>query len=436
MSADETFLTSRQFTESDGVDDWRVLGRTAAAWFGTDSLSAAAVLARRVTELAERAGQPLPDLDLRPTGLQVRLDRLEQGFRPGALDLARAVSEAARGLGFFTPDPSVVQDVQLAFDATDAAALMPFWTTALGYEKEGEEDTVDPWRRHPPIWWQDMDAPRPLRNRIHLDSVAPTPVANAALEAAPGLGARSVAEHGYYATVADAEGNEVDLLPLPDGADRWPGPETEDWRLVFSAMACYPVPSVPLQVELAEEAARLADEAELPLSVDLRPGLVVLDTGKDLWEMREGYEALAARVQERAREMGLEADVTLPRFVQVGIDAVDIPAVRAFWRAVLGYDEDPREQVTDIVDPRRLNTVVFFQDMDETDEARRAQRNRIHLDLFLPHDRVQERLEAALAAGGTVVRDRSPFWWTVTDPEGNEVDLSVSVGREEAWGGA
>ena len=44
----------------------------------------------------------------------------------------------------------------------------------------------------------------------------------------------------------------------------------------------------------------------------------------------------------RAHDLGLVADRTRPRFVQLGIDAVDVPAVRAFWTAVLGYEHDPR----------------------------------------------------------------------------------------------
>jgi 4a-hydroxytetrahydrobiopterin dehydratase len=35
---------------------------------------------------------------------------------------------------------------------------------------------------------------------------------------------------------------------------------------------------------------------------------------------------------------------------------------------------------------------------------------------------VQARISAALAAGGRVVADRAPDWWTLADPEGNEVD--------------
>jgi hypothetical protein len=65
--------------------------------------------------------------------------------------------------------------------------------------------------------------------------------------------------------------------------------------------------------------------------------------------------------------------------------------------------------------------------MEATDDARRAQRNRIHLDLFVPIDQVEARVQRALAAGGRVVRDEhAPRCWTVADPEGNEIDIAVA----------
>jgi hypothetical protein len=30
-----------------------------------------------------------------------------------------------------------------------------------------------------------------------------------------------------------------------------------------------------------------------------------------------------------------------------------------------------------------------------------------------------------------VYDDEAPEWWTIADPEGNEIDIAVSVGREE-----
>lgn len=43
-------------------------------------------------------------------------------------------------------------------------------------------------------------------------------------------------------------------------------------------------------------------------------------------------------------------------------------------------------------------------------------------------------MEAALAAGGRIVYEgNAPDAVTVADPEGNEVDIAVSAGREERW---
>ena len=89
-------------------------------------------------------------------------------------------------------------------------------------------------------------------------------------------------------------------------------------------------------------------------------------------------------------------------------------------------------EVTDLVDPRGLGIPFFLQPMEADDTARRAQRNRIHVDVFVPDDRARTRIEAALRAGGRVVRDAdAPFGTTIADPEGNEVDIAVEVGREE-----
>ena len=64
----------------------------------------------------------------------------------------------------------------------------------------------------------------------------------------------------------------------------------------------------------------------------------------------------------------------------------------------------------------------------------RKQRNRIHVDVYVPDDQAGARVEAALAAGGRIVYDaEAPEWWTLADPEGNELDIAVTVGREEIW---
>jgi 4a-hydroxytetrahydrobiopterin dehydratase len=51
----------------------------------------------------------------------------------------------------------------------------------------------------------------------------------------------------------------------------------------------------------------------------------------------------------------------------------------------------------------------------------RDQRNRIHLDVVVPHDAADERLAAALDAGGHMVSDaHARAFWVLADAEGNE----------------
>src|SRR5262249_39200309 len=174
-----------------------------------------------------------------------------------------------------------------------------------------------------------------------------------------GLGAGS----GPYAVChTDSDGNEVDLVP---GDALGEGGETEDWQAGFSAMACYRTGSPGQQRGIAAAAATLAAAAGFPLLIDLRPGLVILDSGKDLWEadahgLDLDFTDLAGRVQAAARERGARADPGLPRFAQLFLDAADVAAVRAFWRAALGYTHDRRAGARDIYDPPRLMPVLVF----------------------------------------------------------------------------
>lgn len=391
------------FQQVDGVEGWRVVAAGASAWYDVPSLTAGAALVERIADLMD--GEDLPELDLRASGVRVRIGRAD-------VELARAISVAAQELGL-AADPAALQTVQLAIDTADKPSVMSFWQTALAYEPLGDDILGDPLRRDPAISFHRQDEPRPLRNRIHID-VARVPEAVEAVKAALGQEAYGV----YQFTLADADGNEIDLVPGGELSK-----ETYDWQALFGAMTFYPNTSPAQAAELATSVAGLADDSGLPLLVDLRPDGVTIDSGKDQWEDEEGaveprFADLAGRIQVAAYDLGLSADPTRLRFVQVGIDAVDVPAVRAFWATVLGYQYDPRPNVSDIYDPRRLNPVIIFQQLDAAEEDRRRQRNRIHLDLFVPSDQLQSRIDAAVAAGGSIVTGN-----TLADPEGNELTI-------------
>ena len=190
-------------------------------------------------------------------------------------------------------------------------------------------------------------------------------------------------------------------------------------------MVCYRTTSPKQQRDLAAAVAELADDTGFPLLIDLRAGLVIIDSGKDQWDddahgLDLDFNDLAGNIQTAARGLGATADPGLPRFAQLFLDAADVGAVRAFWVAALGYTHDRRAGLTDIHDPRRLNPVLVFQELDASETERRQQRNRIHFELVVPSDLAQTRLATIVAAGGRLL-DESKDRWRVDDPEGNEL---------------
>jgi 4a-hydroxytetrahydrobiopterin dehydratase len=118
------------------------------------------------------------------------------------------------------------------------------------------------------------------------------------------------------------------------------------------------------------------------------------------------------------------------QMLEIAIDAIDIPAIRPFWKAVLGYvDEAGRDGLPGgIVDPAGQFPAIWFQQMD----APRPQRNRVHFDITVAHDEAEPRVRAALAAGGRLVDDSfAPSYRVLADAEGNEVCVCTWTDRDE-----
>ena len=205
-------ITPRQFHEV----DWRVVRDDASTYFRTGSFGSGVALVDAIARLAEAADR-LPDVDLRPDGVAVRLRSREGRFSEGDVALAREISHAARDLGVDV-DLTGLQHVQIAIDALVIPDVLPFWRAVLGYEQVDVADLLDPRRQGPPFWFQQMDMPRPQRNRIHIDVYVPHDQAEARVAAALAAGGHLVSDENApeWWTLADAEGNEVDVAPWPD----------------------------------------------------------------------------------------------------------------------------------------------------------------------------------------------------------------------------
>jgi 4a-hydroxytetrahydrobiopterin dehydratase len=202
--------TSTQVSESVGLDDWRVLLRTLQSSFRTGSMAKGLEFAARIGAAADAANHH-PDLTITYPRVHVLLTTHDaDGLTTRDVDLARTISAIAAELGI-TAEPTVVTQLEIAIDALDIPAVKPFWEAVLGYKPHLDNDSADPYGRAPAFWFQQMDAERPQRNRIHIDVTVPHDVAAQRIAAALTAGGTLVSDQEAPAfwILADPEGNEA-----------------------------------------------------------------------------------------------------------------------------------------------------------------------------------------------------------------------------------
>jgi 4a-hydroxytetrahydrobiopterin dehydratase len=197
-----------------------------------------------------------------------------------------------------------------------------------------------------------------------------------------------------------------------------------DWRVLLGRIeATFRTGSFEAAAAFVGRIAAAAEAADHHPDVDVRyPDRVsVALVTHAANALTDSDVSLARTISGLASDAGVRSEPTMTSRLEIAIDALDIDAVRPFWQAVLGYVEEPPHtpgaQVNAVVDPKRIGPAVWFQQMDEP----RPQRNRIHLDVTVPHDVADARVSAAIAAGGTLLSAESArAFWILADPEGNE----------------
>lgn len=131
---------------------------------------------------------------------------------------------------------------------------------------------------------------------------------------------------------------------------------------------------------------------------------------------------LARTITGLAADAGVPADVSSLTYLEAALDAVDPGRVRPFWAALLGATEVGE----DVRDPDGLLPSVWFQEPDAPTPAGQVEQ-RWHFDVWVPNDRAEARIAAALAAGGRMVDDsQAPSFWVLADPDGNRSCICTS----------
>ncbi|WP_369826225.1 VOC family protein [Cellulomonas sp. PSBB021] len=216
-----------------------------------------------------------------------------------------------------------------------------------------------------------------------------------------------------------------------------------DWRKLAQALhARYLVGDLRAAARFLAAVAELDGELDgtvgTHLTATLGPGRVDLRlVSPDAIYRDEGVEHvveyvtrqdldLAGRISQVAAEHGLVADPASVVAVELGLDTARSGVVAPVWAAVLTGDADsqgrgsPSDEVRD--GTGRVPN-LWFGDLDAADPP--AQR--LHVEVYVAPEAAQQRVDAALAAGGTLVAAGNPPALTViADPEGNRVTLCVA----------
>jgi 4a-hydroxytetrahydrobiopterin dehydratase len=212
------------------------------------------------------------------------------------------------------------------------------------------------------------------------------------------------------------------------------------WRYLLGTLAAsVPAGSLGQAASIATVAsAACGEHADGHLRIDLRADRVELSlTDRQVgWATRRDTE-LAGAITTALAGIGatvappVTADYPRPvQMLELAIDAMDIAAIRPFWKAVLGYGDEPGNDGPQdaIVDPAGQLPAIWFQQMDQP----RPQRNRIHFDITVAHEEAEPRIHAALDAGGVLLSDaEARAFWLLADAEGNEVCVCTWQDRDQ-----
>ncbi|HEX5086181.1 MAG TPA: 4a-hydroxytetrahydrobiopterin dehydratase [Nocardioides sp.] len=202
----------------------------------------------------------------------------------------------------------------------------------------------------------------------------------------------------------------------------------DDWRFFLGRLhARFRTGSFVKGLELVTRVTEAAEAANHHPDVVLTYPQVDVDlTSHDVGGVTSRDLDLARRISAIAAELGVEAAPREVSTLELALDVPDADEVKPFWRTVLGYVD--HGDWPEVIDKGGRNSTLWFQDAPgATGEVQQ----RFHLDIVVPREVAEERVQAALDAGGTLVStDAVPAYWILADAHGNKVCVCTADGRQ------
>jgi 4a-hydroxytetrahydrobiopterin dehydratase len=204
----------------------------------------------------------------------------------------------------------------------------------------------------------------------------------------------------------------------------------EDWVVLHGG------PTAVFRVGSLVEAAQLAEAVASVPGLEQRTVMNVahdhltIRLTREMWGVESRHIEVARAISSVARERGATADRAAVQEVQLAVAAKPDDIDLGFWRAVLGYAPMHEDNA---IDPLGHGSTVWMQDLSPEKSLRHA----MHVDVSVAREIAEERLAAAIAAGGRIVDEsEAPAAWILADRAGNKVCIAAWPDGARAAGSA
>ncbi|WP_404433871.1 hypothetical protein LG299_05025 [Microbacterium lacus] len=197
-------------------------------------------------------------------------------------------------------------------------------------------------------------------------------------------------------------------------------PGVADWRVTAAGPeAVFMAESLVQAAGLVGPVVAAAESLGIRPDIDVRPEAIAvrIPHGGDEG-VPAGAPEFAAMVSRAASELNLRPDPSRAQSLSIYVAQHSAIDARPFFMAALGYE--PMWD-SDAVDPLRRGPSLAFNPIAGDVPSR----GRTHMDIYVPADHAQARVDAALAAGGRLVdASYAPMWWTLASPDNHGVDIA------------
>lgn len=208
----------------------------------------------------------------------------------------------------------------------------------------------------------------------------------------------------------------------------------DDWRYMMGALhARFATGDFATGLRLVNDIGGSAEAAGHHPDVDLRyPFVSVRLTSHDVGGVTQRDVRLAREITDHAGRLGAAARPDELRVVEWALDTRAHAEVAPFWAAVLGRPA-PDDDSDALADPDGTGLGVWFQEAPEaTSTVEKPAEQRWHVDVSVPVETAERRVQEAIAAGGTLISDaRKPSFWVLADAHGNQACICTAIGSTE-----